>query len=130
MQGATRQVRFQPRLGKLLVDASGNRIGLFDVETNILQCYLVGHVKEVRSICWDSSGRYIASVSEESARVWAFASGGYELQSNRDDGGLFFVQMHNFAFHRFQKWIGYFGSCSTGNKAVAEHAHFLCSLDR
>ncbi|KAF7142103.1 hypothetical protein RHSIM_Rhsim06G0158000 [Rhododendron simsii] len=60
-----------------------------------------GHVKEVRSIYWDSSGRYIASVSEESPRVWAFASGGYELQSNRDDGGLFFVQMHNFAFHRF-----------------------------
>ncbi|KAE9452567.1 hypothetical protein C3L33_15532, partial [Rhododendron williamsianum] len=39
-RGATRQVRFQPRLGKLLAAASGNRIGLFDVETNILQCYL------------------------------------------------------------------------------------------
>ncbi|KAI8547508.1 hypothetical protein RHMOL_Rhmol07G0201400 [Rhododendron molle] len=36
-----------------------------------------------------------------SEEEWAFASGGYELQSNRDDGGLFFVQMHNFAFHRF-----------------------------
>ncbi|XP_058201049.1 transcriptional corepressor LEUNIG-like isoform X1 [Rhododendron vialii] len=84
-KGATRQVRFQPRLGKLLAAASGNKIGLFDVETNILQCYLEGHVKEVRSICWDSSGRYIASVSEESARVWSFASGGncvYELHSN------------------------------------------------
>lgn len=37
MQGATRQVRFQPRCGTLLAAASGNGINLFDVETNTLQ---------------------------------------------------------------------------------------------
>lgn len=83
-KGATRQVRFQPQFGNLLAAASGNRIGLFEVETNSLQCYLEGHTEEVRSICWDSSGRYLASVSEDSARVWAVLSGGkciYELHS-------------------------------------------------
>lgn len=46
---------------------------------------LKGHVKEVKSICWDTSGKYMASVSEESARVWSIVYGGkcvQELQSN------------------------------------------------
>ncbi|XP_058199108.1 transcriptional corepressor LEUNIG-like [Rhododendron vialii] len=84
-KGATRQVRFQPRCGTLLAAASGNGINLFDVETNTLQYSLEGHVKEVKSICWDTSGKYMASVSEESARVWSIVYGGkcvQELQSN------------------------------------------------
>ncbi|KAI8525541.1 hypothetical protein RHMOL_Rhmol13G0238300 [Rhododendron molle] len=84
-KGATRRVRFQPRCGTLLAAASGNGINLFDVETNTLQYSLEGHVKEVKSICWDTSGKYMASISEESARVWSIVYGGkcvQELQSN------------------------------------------------
>ncbi|KAM7525084.1 hypothetical protein LguiA_014986 [Lonicera macranthoides] len=48
-----------------------------------------GHSKDIRSICWDKSGNYVASVSEDSARVWS-ASGGkcmHELNSNGNKFG-------------------------------------------
>ncbi|KAM7506065.1 hypothetical protein LguiB_004969 [Lonicera macranthoides] len=83
-KGANRQVRFQPRGGNLLAAASGNVISLIDVETNYIQHLLEGHVKDVRSLCWDTSGKYIGSVSEDSARIWSTISGGkciYELHS-------------------------------------------------
>ncbi|XAR59166.1 hypothetical protein NMG60_11014843 [Bertholletia excelsa] len=87
-RGANRQVKFQPRLGNLLAAACRNRILLFDVETSKIRSILEGHENEVRSICWDASGKYIASVSEDSARVWSVTSGGnciHELESNGND---------------------------------------------
>ncbi|GKC38606.1 WD40/YVTN domain containing protein [Tanacetum coccineum] len=33
-----------------------------------------GHTKPVYSICWDPSGEYLASVSEDSVRVWSMMS--------------------------------------------------------
>lgn len=105
MQGATRQLRFQPGHEKLLATASGNMINLFDVETSGLllsfkvwnsvnwiwtfrsrlkflqlicwsTIFLQGHVKDVLSISWDFTGEYLLSVSEESARLWSMRSGG------------------------------------------------------
>ncbi|KAG6638672.1 transcriptional corepressor LEUNIG-like isoform X3 [Carya illinoinensis] len=84
-KGATKQVRFQPQFGKILATVARNIINLIDVETDSLQFYLKGHVKDILSICWDTSGKYIASVSEDSARVWSAISGGKcinELSSN------------------------------------------------
>ncbi|KAG7959018.1 hypothetical protein I3843_10G050400 [Carya illinoinensis] len=84
-KGATKQVRFQPQFGKILATVARNIINLIDVETDSLQFYLKGHVKDILSICWDTSGKYIASVSEDSARVWSAMSGGKcinELSSN------------------------------------------------
>lgn len=40
LQGATKQVRFQPRCGKLLATAARNSVSLIDVETDSLQFYL------------------------------------------------------------------------------------------
>ncbi|KAK6283506.1 hypothetical protein POUND7_002458 [Theobroma cacao] len=37
--------------------------------------YFLGHNKEVLSICWDPSGNYIASISEDSARLWSMIDG-------------------------------------------------------
>ncbi|XP_050287033.1 transcriptional corepressor LEUNIG-like isoform X1 [Quercus robur] len=84
-KGATKQVRFQPQFGKLLATAAGNGIHIIDVENDSLQFFLKGHVKDVLSICWDTSGKYIASISEDSARVWSTVSGGkciHELHLN------------------------------------------------
>ncbi|XP_024158090.1 transcriptional corepressor LEUNIG_HOMOLOG isoform X1 [Rosa chinensis] len=86
-KGATKQVRFQPRFGKYLAAASGNSVNTFDVETASFDLYSKGsgHAKDVLSICWDTSGKYLASVSEDSARIWSTASSGkciYELHSN------------------------------------------------
>ncbi|XP_057544253.1 transcriptional corepressor LEUNIG-like isoform X2 [Amaranthus tricolor] len=83
-KGAIKQVRFQPQLGRLLATASGNGVNIFNVETGDFEFDLKGHQSEVRSICWDVTGNYIASVSEESVRLWSILSGGrciYELQS-------------------------------------------------
>ncbi|ONI10470.1 hypothetical protein PRUPE_4G049300 [Prunus persica] len=86
-KGATKQVRFQPQFGKNLATSSGNGINVFDVETGSLKFSSKGsgHVKDVVSLCWDTSGKYLASVSEDSARIWSTASNGkwiHELKSN------------------------------------------------
>ncbi|XVE51362.1 hypothetical protein DITRI_Ditri02bG0034100 [Diplodiscus trichospermus] len=87
-KGATKQVRFQPRLGNLIATASGNVVNTVDVETNKPQFCLKGHNKDVLSICWDPSGKYIASISEDSARVWS-VSGGECLHELRSTGNKF-----------------------------------------
>ncbi|KAJ6999841.1 transcriptional corepressor LEUNIG-like isoform X2 [Populus alba x Populus x berolinensis] len=74
-KGATRQIRFQPTIGKLMATSTGNSINVIDVEVGNLVWNLKGHSKEVLSICWDTSGKYIASVSEDSARVWSLVGG-------------------------------------------------------
>ncbi|XP_019440238.1 PREDICTED: transcriptional corepressor LEUNIG_HOMOLOG-like [Lupinus angustifolius] len=70
-KGGSKQVRFQPDFGKLLATATGNDIKIVDVEADSILCNLKGHVKDILSICWDRSGNYIASVSEDSARIWS-----------------------------------------------------------
>ncbi|XP_052202563.1 transcriptional corepressor LEUNIG-like [Diospyros lotus] len=93
-KGGSRQVRFQPQSGDLLSAASENAIKLFDVQTNTLLCCLEGHLNEVYSICWYTSGKYMASVSEDSARIWSVASYGkpihvLDCQGNRFGAGIF-----------------------------------------
>ncbi|GMI82353.1 LEUNIG_homolog, MUCILAGE-MODIFIED 1 [Hibiscus trionum] len=87
-KAATKQVRFQPQLGKLIATASENVVNVIDVETNKPQSCLKGHNKEVLSICWDPCGKYIASISEDSARVWS-VSGGECLHELRSTGNKF-----------------------------------------
>ncbi|XWS15756.1 hypothetical protein CRYUN_Cryun34aG0029300 [Craigia yunnanensis] len=87
-KGATKQVRYQPQLGKLIATASGNVVNAIDVETNKPEFCLKGHNKEVLSICWDPSGKYIVSISEDSARVWS-VSGRECLHELRSTGNKF-----------------------------------------
>ncbi|XP_059288528.1 transcriptional corepressor LEUNIG-like [Lycium ferocissimum] len=66
LKGGSRQVRFQPHLGHFLASSTKNIVNIFDVETNSIQKKVTkGHVKDVRSICWDMSGIYLASVSTD-----------------------------------------------------------------
>ncbi|KAJ8564507.1 hypothetical protein K7X08_000967 [Anisodus acutangulus] len=84
LKGGSRQVRFQPQLGNFLAGSTGNIINIFDVETNSIRKTLQRHVKDVRSICWDMSGNYMASVCEDSARIWSVSEGKciHELHSS------------------------------------------------
>ncbi|KAG6726132.1 hypothetical protein I3843_02G054200 [Carya illinoinensis] len=93
-KGGSTQVRFQPRIGQLLAAATENVVSIFDVETDRLTHSLQGHSTEVLSVCWDTSGDYLATVSHESIRVWALASGEciHELSSS---GNMF----HSCVFH-------------------------------
>lgn len=40
--------------------------------------YVKGHETDVLSVCWDSTGEYLASMSEDSIRVWKIGSWGLE----------------------------------------------------
>ncbi|GMH25856.1 hypothetical protein Nepgr_027699 [Nepenthes gracilis] len=74
-KGGTAQVRFQPRVGQFLAAASDKVVSIFDVETYRLVHSFQAHSKVVNYVCWDASGEYLASVSQDSVKVWALASG-------------------------------------------------------
>lgn len=69
------QVRFQPRTGQLLAAASDSVVSIIDFESDRPTLSLKGHASEVHSLCWDTNGDYLASVSRDSVRVWSIVSG-------------------------------------------------------
>ncbi|KAH7864840.1 hypothetical protein Vadar_034494 [Vaccinium darrowii] len=93
-QGGSAQVRFQPRIGHLLAAASDKVVSIFDVENDRQTHAFQGHSDVVNYLCWDPSGEYLASVSEESVKVWSLVSGEciHELNSNGN-------QFHSCVFH-------------------------------
>jgi WD40 repeat protein len=96
-KGGMSQVRFQTGVGRLLAAAAENVVSIFDVETEQCLHSLQRHTKPVHSVCWDTSGEYLASVSEDSVRVWSFRSGKegecvYELSCNGN-------KFHSCVFH-------------------------------
>ncbi|PIA42600.1 hypothetical protein AQUCO_02000203v1 [Aquilegia coerulea] len=96
-QGGTTQMRFQPHLGRYLAAASDTIVSILDVETQACRHSLQGHTKAVHSVCWDPSGELLASVSEDSVRVWTFGSGSegecvHELSCNGN-------KFHSCVFH-------------------------------
>ncbi|WOH01852.1 hypothetical protein DCAR_0521238 [Daucus carota subsp. sativus] len=93
-QGGNSQVRFQPASGRLLAAASDKVVSIFDVETDMQTHSFQGHNRVVNYLCWDLNGDYLASVSEESVKVWSLASGEciHELNSNGN-------QFHSCVFH-------------------------------
>ncbi|XP_019439569.1 PREDICTED: transcriptional corepressor LEUNIG-like isoform X1 [Lupinus angustifolius] len=74
-KGGVTQMRFQPGLGRLLAAAVDNLISILDVETLGCILKLQGHNNNVRSVCWDSSGKHLASLSDDLVRVWTVGSG-------------------------------------------------------
>lgn len=72
-----KQVRFQPSLGRYLAAVVGNAVAQIDLETGQTCGHLLkGHTSNVQSLCWDLSGEYLASVSEDLVRVWKIGSRG------------------------------------------------------
>ncbi|KAL6638318.1 hypothetical protein ACP70R_025890 [Stipagrostis hirtigluma subsp. patula] len=84
-QGGTGRVRFQPRSGQLLAVAAGSMVNIIDVEKQAnLHSAMKGHNSEVNCVCWDENGEYLASVSQDTVKVWSVASGTciHELRSH------------------------------------------------
>ncbi|CAN7137496.1 unnamed protein product [Brassica rapa subsp. narinosa] len=92
--GASTQVRFQPISGKFLAAASDNTFSLVDVEKDIRVHLLKGHSSNVNSVCWNTSGELLASVSENSVKLWSPSSGDciHELSSSGN-------KFHSCVFH-------------------------------
>ncbi|XP_047262877.1 uncharacterized protein LOC107859368 isoform X2 [Capsicum annuum] len=133
-KGGSRQVRFQPRHGDFLASSIGNMINIFDVETNNIQKQLQGHIKDVRSICWDGSGNYLASVSEDSARIWSVSEGkclhelcssGNKFQSCTFHPGYAQVLVIG-SFEFLELWNPFFQSNIT--RPYSAHAGIISSL--
>ncbi|KAL0726482.1 hypothetical protein Bca4012_022575 [Brassica carinata] len=74
-KGGSTQTRFQPRVGKYLAASSGNVVSVLDVETQACRHSLQGHTSPINSVCWDSSGDFLATVSEDVVKVWTFGTG-------------------------------------------------------
>jgi len=74
-KGGATQMRFQPRHGRLLAAAADSVVSIFDVDTQACRLKLQGHKSTVHSVCWDPTGDYLASVSDELVRVWTIGSG-------------------------------------------------------
>ncbi|CAH9102919.1 unnamed protein product [Cuscuta europaea] len=70
-KGGSRVVRIERNAGRTMAAAAGNVVNLFDIETGLRTQELKGHGLDVVGICWDRSGRQLASVSEDSVRVWS-----------------------------------------------------------
>ncbi|XP_047182050.1 transcriptional corepressor LEUNIG_HOMOLOG isoform X4 [Vigna umbellata] len=125
-KGGSTQVRFQPRVGQLLAAASGSLVSLFDVETDRQMHMFQGHSADVHCVCWDSNGDYLASVSQESVKVWSLASGEciHELNSS---GNMY----HSCVFHPSYSTllvIGGYQVCAYEALLFAIHCHFFYCL--
>ncbi|GJZ38683.1 transcriptional corepressor LEUNIG_homolog-like protein [Tanacetum coccineum] len=88
---SSNQVRFQS--GNLLAVASGKKIILLSIHMDsgkiriTSKMYLEGHAQDINSICWDPSNARLASVSHESARVWASTSARWKCVYSLPSGG-------------------------------------------
>ncbi|KAF3558999.1 hypothetical protein F2Q69_00011461 [Brassica cretica] len=91
---ASTQVRFQPRFGQMLAAASENTLSIYDYDNDRRVHLLKGHSANVNSVCWNPSGELIASVSEDSVKLWSLNSGDciHELSSSGN-------KFHSCVFH-------------------------------
>ncbi|KAM7509446.1 hypothetical protein LguiA_019899 [Lonicera macranthoides] len=75
-KGGASQVRFQPSLGRFLAAVVGGGVSIVDVQTaQTCGNQLMVHAPNVQSVCWDSSGERLASVHDDSVRIWKVGSG-------------------------------------------------------
>lgn len=83
-KGGSAQVRFQPRIGQFMAAAAGSIISIFDIENDRQTHSFQGHPSDVHSLCWDTNGDLLASVSQDAVRVWSLSSGEciHELNSS------------------------------------------------
>ncbi|KAL8189643.1 hypothetical protein R6Q57_029209 [Mikania cordata] len=76
-KGGANLVRFQSTVGKHLASVVGKAVTLLDLENNHTRKHILkGHASNVHSICWDSSGEHLISVSEDLIKVWKMDMGG------------------------------------------------------
>ncbi|XP_038878701.1 transcriptional corepressor LEUNIG_HOMOLOG-like isoform X3 [Benincasa hispida] len=126
-KGGATKLRFQPNNGRMLAAAVGNVVSIIDVETQVC-IKLQGHKSQIHSVCWDPSGEYLASTSDDVAKVWKFGSGskGDCIRELNCNGNTF----HTCVFHPTNTSVLIIGSHEslelwdmTKNKTRTLHAH-------
>ncbi|KAF8705830.1 hypothetical protein HU200_031038 [Digitaria exilis] len=81
-KGGSTQLRFQPRYGGYLATASDNIVSILDVETQSCVRRFESHTKDVDTLCWDPTGEYVVSVSEDTVKVWSLNDESYVNELN------------------------------------------------
>ncbi|CDY12182.1 BnaC04g12120D [Brassica napus] len=78
----------------MLAAASENTLSIYDYDNDRRVHLLKGHSANVNSVCWNPSGELIASVSEDSVKLWSLNSGDciHELSSSGN-------KFHSCVFH-------------------------------
>ncbi|XP_018441106.2 transcriptional corepressor LEUNIG_HOMOLOG isoform X2 [Raphanus sativus] len=94
IKGASTQVRFQPRFGQMLAAASESTVSIYDYDNDRRVHLFKGHSSDVNSVCWNPNGELIASVSEDSVKLWSLSSGDC-IQELSSSGNKF----HSCVFH-------------------------------
>ncbi|KAI5669447.1 hypothetical protein M9H77_19300 [Catharanthus roseus] len=100
-KGGNYQVRFQPCLGRYLAAASDDVLSIMDVEKQTCLYSMKGHIKPISYLCWDPSGTLLASLSEDSIRIWTFTPGNEGRCVHQLNGENFF----SCAFHPTHPWL-------------------------
>ncbi|CAM8919603.1 unnamed protein product [Rhodiola kirilowii] len=94
-KGGMTQVRFRPLNGRYLAAAAEKVVSVLDVETQAIRHSLQGHTKQIHSVCWNPSGSLLASVSDDSVRVWNINGDGECVHELSCNGNRF----HSCVFH-------------------------------
>ncbi|WJX46084.1 hypothetical protein P8452_32917 [Trifolium repens] len=89
LKGGGSLVRFQPGSWDFLAVAKQNVITIIDWQALRVVNSLQGHVKDINSICWDVTGKRIASTIEDDVRVWSVFNGGECIHEYPSDGKKF-----------------------------------------
>ncbi|KAF8036561.1 hypothetical protein BT93_C2319 [Corymbia citriodora subsp. variegata] len=76
IKGGSSRMRFQPQVGRFLAAAAENVVSILDVETQVCRMKLQGHEGTVNTVCWDSTGELLASMSDDLVKVWKIGSSG------------------------------------------------------
>ncbi|KAI3714747.1 hypothetical protein L6452_21706 [Arctium lappa] len=76
-KGGANLVRFQSGVAKHIAVVVGKSVSISDLDISLARRHVLkGHASNVQSICWDSSGERLISVSEDSVKVWRVDSVG------------------------------------------------------
>ncbi len=67
---------------------------VFDIETNAVARKLRGHIRQIQSLSWSASDRYLLSTSlDGKAILWDLETGD-RLRTVRFTGPIFFAELH------------------------------------
>ncbi|XP_020890787.1 transcriptional corepressor LEUNIG_HOMOLOG-like [Arabidopsis lyrata subsp. lyrata] len=88
-----KQVRFQPQDGKYLAAAIQNFVLIVDVETHTRIITDFAPIN-VLSVSWDTTGKYLASVTDDSVSVWTLAENKFHELSSVGEN-----RFHSCVFH-------------------------------
>ncbi|CAN8285279.1 unnamed protein product [Cochlearia groenlandica] len=129
------QVRFQTSVGKLLAAVSEDTLSIVHVDTT-MRLHVLKDSASIHSVCWNHMGNEIASVSENSVKIWSLRSRDYIHEYSFSEGKRFescvyHPKHHNLLVIGGYKELGLWNI--TENKIMiisSGHENVICAMDK